>query len=71
MSITPPNDNDFVNGVWIDTLAIYINHPLTEPPIKELLELFQKLVRDPDNHRQILDQEYLKLRDRNDEKENK
>jgi hypothetical protein len=59
MSDTPPRQNDYVDEVWLQVIDLYIDDERTSEPIKDLLKLCKKLVKDPDNAREILDQEYL------------
>ena len=60
MSVTPPND--YVDEVWLQVIDLYIEDDRTQQPIRELLLMTKKLVADPSNAREILDQEYLARR---------
>ena len=67
MSVAPPND--YVDQVWLEVIDLYIKDKRTPGSVKDLLRLMTKLVKDPDNAREILDQEYLVRRNAYDARE--
>ena len=69
MSATPSSQNDYVDQVWVEVIDLYIKDKRTPGPVKDLLRLITKLVKDPDNAREILDQEYLVRRNAYDARE--
>ena len=69
MSATPSSQNDYVDEVWLQVIDLYMNDKRTSESVKDLLRLMTKLVKDPDNAREILDQEYLVRRNAYDARE--